>query len=68
MCAGGIFKKDSCEGDSGGPMTVSEDKTMKYFQVGIVSYGPSICGTKGLPGIYTRVSEYLSWILDNIEP
>lgn len=38
-----------------------------FYLVGIVSYGASKCGTDGIPGVYTRVSSYLPWILENLE-
>lgn len=31
--------------------------------IGIVSYGVG-CATKGVPGLYTRVSAYVDWIED----
>ena len=38
-----------------------------YFLAGIVSYGPKNCGTKDIPGVYTRVSSYIDWIQSNIK-
>ena len=52
------------EGDSGGPM-VSEGSTGSMEIVGIVSWGRG-CARKLLPGIYTRVVNYLPWIQANI--
>jgi len=55
-------------GDSGGPLLaeiLAPNKISKQFQLGIVSFGQVQCGG-GLPGVYTRISNYLSWILDNI--
>ncbi|KAH8022997.1 hypothetical protein HPB51_009601 [Rhipicephalus microplus] len=47
------------KGDSGGPaMQMHEDRVVL---AGIVSWGEG-CGRKGLPGVYTRVSQYLDWI------
>jgi len=40
----------------------------KYFQLGITSFGPTHCGIGGLPAVYTKISAYKDWILDNIEP
>jgi len=47
--------KDSCNGDSGGPIV--KDKV----QVGIVSFGEG-CARRNFPGVYTRVSAYADWI------
>ncbi|XP_072929941.1 CLIP domain-containing serine protease HP8-like [Epargyreus clarus] len=69
LCAGGIRDKDSCGGDSGGPLMVTgrpESSGLRYVQRGIVSYGSKRCGVGGYPGVYTRVSTYMDWILDNI--
>lgn len=47
-------KRDSCRGDSGGPLfRLLNGKT--FVQIGIVSFGPSTC-EGGDPGFYTRVS------------
>ncbi|WP_233278264.1 serine protease [Myxococcus stipitatus] len=51
--------KDSCQGDSGGPLVIKKGST--YVLQGIVSFGVG-CARAGLPGIYTRVSNYTSWI------
>ncbi|CAB3380270.1 Hypothetical predicted protein [Cloeon dipterum] len=66
LCAGGEKGKDSCSGDSGGPLVLALKG--KWFVTGVVSYGPENCGTQNLPGIYTRVTSFLPWILDNLEP
>jgi len=69
MCAGGEKGKDSCNGDSGGPLITRDDsdEIIKWFQVGIVSFGPKKCGN-GIPGFYTKVAEFLPWIEKNLEP
>lgn len=71
LCVGGDWKKDSCNGDSGGAL-VREHKDSRgnsyWYVAGIVSYGPVECGTYGVPGVYTRVSKYLDWIQNNIQP
>ncbi|XP_047474729.1 proclotting enzyme-like [Penaeus chinensis] len=56
--------KDTCSGDSGGPLAVQVDG--KYVQLGITSYGQG-CATPGVPGVYTRVSSYMTWIKAHVE-
>ncbi|XP_044755195.1 serine protease easter-like [Coccinella septempunctata] len=69
ICAGGK-RKDSCSGDSGGPLfnIATGNGRARYVQAGIVSFGPKNCGTFGLPGIYTRVQSYVDWILNQLQP
>ncbi|CAK1550567.1 unnamed protein product [Leptosia nina] len=68
VCAGGVQDKDSCGGDSGGPLMYPgrTDAGVRYVQRGIVSFGSKRCGIGGYPGVYTRISYYMDWILDNI--
>ena len=33
--------------------------------LGVTSFGPSKCGDKVLPGVYTRVESYTDWIAEN---
>ncbi|XP_052744044.1 CLIP domain-containing serine protease HP8-like [Bicyclus anynana] len=67
ICAGATLNKDACGGDSGGPMMKVFDTPdgPKTFLVGVVSFGPTICGSKQ-PGVYTSVPHFLPWMLDNI--
>jgi hypothetical protein len=70
ICAGGIEGKDSCVGDSGGPLMSTgispRDGRARYFMAGVVSFGPELCGMKDWPGVYTRVSHYTDWILNQL--
>ncbi|XP_055891497.1 trypsin-like [Biomphalaria glabrata] len=66
--ANGTFGgKDSCTGDSGGPLMCSKmtsDGSYRYFVFGIVSNGNG-CAIPGEPGVYTNVARFLNWIKDN---
>ena len=53
--------KDSCNGDSGGPLFAREQTDDPWIQIGLVSYGTTTCGI-GVPGVYTKVSYYMDWI------
>lgn len=68
ICAGGRGGKDSCAGDSGGPLQTVEylNEDVRFIQHGVVSYGFSHCGFERFPAIYTRVASYMDWILDTI--
>uniref|UniRef100_A0A4W6G5F3 Peptidase S1 domain-containing protein n=1 Tax=Lates calcarifer TaxID=8187 RepID=A0A4W6G5F3_LATCA len=60
ICAGVLAGgKDSCQGDSGGPMVSKQGSV--WVQSGIVSFGFG-CARPNLPGVYSRVSRYQSWI------
>ncbi|XP_032892797.1 granzyme K-like [Amblyraja radiata] len=62
LCVGDAeARKDSCAGDSGGPLICTKQGNKKEY-TGIVSAGAD-CGVPNEPGIYTRLSEkYLRWI------
>lgn len=74
LCFGGInsFKLFvvTCSGDSGGPLLFldnpeadSKDQDPEFdYVVGIVSFGPEPCGSRGFPGVYTRITSFSSWI------
>ncbi|NXI78202.1 GRAA protein, partial [Rhipidura dahli] len=62
LCAIGGKRRlsDACQGDSGGPLICH----CQYR--GIVSFGGK-CGKKGIPGVYTRLTEkYIVWIKEII--
>ncbi|XP_062985014.1 complement C1r subcomponent isoform X2 [Elgaria multicarinata webbii] len=62
FCAGSPMEgKDTCQGDSGGALTVRDPVTQRWVATGIVSWGID-CG-KGY-GFYTKVINYLDWIKD----
>ncbi|XP_076651153.1 venom protease-like [Halictus rubicundus] len=66
MCAGEPGK-DTCHGDSGGPLVIlNQDYNCMYSLVGITSFG-GFCGSV-IPGVYTRVSNYIPWIEKTVWP
>jgi len=66
MCAGyDIGQKDSCEGDSGGPMMVF--KRGRWVAAGVISWGVG-CARPNQPGVSTRVTEFLDWIYSHVSP
>jgi len=70
ICAGGQKGKDSCVGDSGSGLMRSlpnfNTGIDRWDLIGVVSFGPRLCGTEGVPGVYARVNSYLDWILDTV--
>ena len=53
----------SLKGDSGGPMVNKQGS--RWIQSGIVSWGEG-CAMPCYPGVYTRVSQYQSWINSHV--
>lgn len=71
ICVGGEKGRDSCVGDSGSAL-MTDDRSPgeiigTWKLIGVVSFGPRICGTENVPGVYSRVRHYIPWILDKIE-
>ncbi|CBY10516.1 unnamed protein product [Oikopleura dioica] len=65
LCAAGFQNgMDTCQGDSGGPLVC--DVEGRWTLTGVVSSGLTF-GEKEIPGVYTRVAEYLEWIWTNSE-
>ncbi|XP_029311636.1 chymotrypsin-like protease CTRL-1 [Cottoperca gobio] len=62
MCAG-QENKGACQGDSGGPLQCKQ--TSNWIQAGITSFGEP-CATAGLPEVYARVSQFHTWIMDQV--
>ncbi|XP_004523132.1 melanization protease 1 [Ceratitis capitata] len=72
LCAGGDGLIDTCKGDSGGPLFYlapysGPQKSQRYVQYGVVSFGGTECGSdKNSPGIYANVINFMPWITRNI--
>ncbi|KAJ8705458.1 hypothetical protein PYW08_012504 [Mythimna loreyi] len=69
MCYGDTeVAKDTCEGDSGGPLqTRNEFAWCAYTVLGVTSYGRQ-CGVSAGSGMYIRVYHYVPWIESQVWP
>ncbi len=66
LCAGtGTGDKDTCFGDSGGPLIVFDSESKSWRQAGITSWGFG-CALPDTYGVYTRVQDYATFISDTI--
>uniref|UniRef100_A0A182FDJ9 CLIP domain-containing serine protease n=2 Tax=Anopheles albimanus TaxID=7167 RepID=A0A182FDJ9_ANOAL len=69
ICAKGKELVDSCQGDLGGPLgSYKPLGNARFVQYGIVSTVGGSCGNLSVPGVYTRVSSYMNWIVENMQP
>ncbi|XP_037718007.1 spaetzle-processing enzyme-like [Drosophila subpulchrella] len=65
ICAGGQKGKDTCFGDSGGPLMGTMIHYIRYreelvYLAGITSHGDNKCGQAG---VYTKMESFIYWVL-----
>jgi secreted trypsin-like serine protease len=53
-----LYAQDTCQGDSGGPLAVTTGSVKTL--AGITSWGRGCAWTE--PGVYTKVSNYVTWL------
>ncbi|XP_054537286.1 mannan-binding lectin serine protease 1 isoform X1 [Pan troglodytes] len=59
--------KDTCLGDSGGAFVIFDDLSQRWVVQGLVSWGgPEECGSKQVYGVYTKVSNYVDWVWEQM--
>lgn len=60
VCVRGLQLQSSCNGDSGGPLVLqSDNRTL----IGVTSFGTSAGCNSGYPSGFTRITSYLTWIM-----
>ncbi|XP_072379697.1 brachyurin-like [Diabrotica undecimpunctata] len=57
LCTSGVSGKNICLGDNGSPLVLNG------VQIGIASYGSVFGCSMGFPGVFTRVTSYLGWLM-----
>ena len=60
MICAGAAGVDSCQGDTGGPMTCGDNEE----HCGIVSWGIG-CAQARHPSVYSKTSMFVEWISEN---
>ncbi|XP_053674745.1 brachyurin-like [Anopheles nili] len=63
VCLSGEGGRSSCNGDSGGPLTVQESGSS--LLIGVTSFGSGSGCTRGMPTVYARTSFFMDWISAN---
>lgn len=61
LCVLPLDKRNICDGDSGGPLSYIDEKGEQQ-QIGVASYGFSICSDYRYPSVFTEIYLYRDWI------
>lgn len=64
MCIG-QDKKSTCFGDSGGPLVHFNERTKRWTNYGVTSFGIA-CQINPEPAVDARVSTFVNWIWDTV--
>ncbi|XP_026546093.1 acrosin-like [Notechis scutatus] len=63
ICAGHESGElSTCQGDSGGPLMCREERSERYWVIGVTSWGPVRCSEARKPGVFTSTQLYVDWI------
>jgi secreted trypsin-like serine protease len=47
---------------------VNINQELFWVLYGVVSYGSTPCGEANVPGVYTKVDQYIDWITSKLRP
>jgi len=62
ICVSTTHGQGSCNGDSGGPLTVPRPGDTRPIQIGVVSFGAAAGCVGTFPSGFARVTSFLAWI------
>ncbi|XP_038062005.1 mannan-binding lectin serine protease 1-like [Patiria miniata] len=63
VCAGASEGgRDTCFGDSGGPLMLKDRVLERYHAFGLISWGEDRCAQEGDYGVYAKVGNFGTWI------
>ncbi|GFT29136.1 limulus clotting factor C [Nephila pilipes] len=66
FCAGLIGHKNACKGDGGSPLVFYDSDADRYTVEGLVSFElTGECGFSNVYSVFTRVSFFMPWLLQN---
>jgi secreted trypsin-like serine protease len=67
ICTTSLHGRSACNGDSGSALTTQYYYYEKPVQIGIVSFGSMFGCEQGAPVVYTKVAEYIPFIMENVK-